>query len=78
VSQPRFKNLKRNWQMSKTSVALGSPCKSWTNAFNRSSRPLVEGGSFTRGKDAQPIIDKETWLQAQQVAIGRLARGEPM
>jgi hypothetical protein len=38
---------------------------------------LVEGGSFTRGKDAQPIIDKETWLQAQQVAIGRLARGEP-
>ena len=38
---------------------------------------LVESGSFTRGKEAQPIIDKETWLQAQQVAIGRLARGEP-
>jgi hypothetical protein len=38
---------------------------------------LIESGSFTRGNDAQPIIDKETWLQAQQVAIGRLARGEP-
>jgi hypothetical protein len=38
---------------------------------------LVESGSFTRGKEAQPIIDKETWFQAQQVAIGRLARGEP-
>jgi hypothetical protein len=38
---------------------------------------LVESGSFTRGNDAPPIIDKETWLQAQQVAIGRLARGEP-
>lgn len=38
---------------------------------------LVESGSFTRGNDTQPIIDKETWLHAQQVAIGRLARGEP-
>ncbi len=37
---------------------------------------LVRNGSFTRGQDAPPIVDKETWLQAQQVAIGRLARGE--
>jgi transposase len=37
---------------------------------------LVESGSFTRGIDAAPSVDKETWLQAQQVAIGRLARGE--
>ena len=38
---------------------------------------LVENGSFTRGPDATPTLSKETWLQAQQVAIGRLARGEP-
>lgn len=38
---------------------------------------LIESGSFKRGTDATPILDKETWLQAQQVAIGRLARGEP-
>jgi hypothetical protein len=37
---------------------------------------LVESGSFTRGIDAAPSVDKETWLQTQQVAIGRLARGE--
>ena len=38
---------------------------------------LVESGSFTRGTDVSPSVPKETWLQAQQVAIGRLARGEP-
>jgi hypothetical protein len=38
---------------------------------------LVDSGAFTRGADAPPVVDKETWLQAQQVAIGRLARGEP-
>lgn len=38
---------------------------------------LVESGSFTRGNDAPPVVDKETWLEAQQVAIGHLARGEP-
>lgn len=38
---------------------------------------LVNSGSFTRGTDAPPLIPKETWLQAQQVAISRLARGEP-
>jgi hypothetical protein len=38
---------------------------------------LVERGLFTCGQDAPPLVDKETWLQAQQVAIGRLARGEP-
>ncbi len=37
---------------------------------------LVESGSFTRGPDAPLIVGKETWLHAQQVAIGRLARGE--
>ena len=38
---------------------------------------LVESGSFTRGADVPVSVPKETWLQAQQVAIGRLARGEP-
>jgi len=38
---------------------------------------LVARGTFTRSADVPPIVDKETWLQAQQVAIGRLARGEP-
>jgi len=38
---------------------------------------LVERGSFTRGADVSPSVPKETWLQAQQVAAGRLARGEP-
>lgn len=38
---------------------------------------LVESGSFTRGRDVPASVPKETWLQAQQVAIGRLARGEP-
>ena len=38
---------------------------------------LVESGSFKRGQDFPPSVPKETWLQAQQVAIGRLARGEP-
>lgn len=37
----------------------------------------VESGSFTRETDVSPSVPKETWLQAQQVAIGRLARGEP-
>ena len=38
---------------------------------------LLESGSFTREKDATPIVDKETWLEAQQVAISRMAKGEP-
>ena len=38
---------------------------------------LVESSSFTRGTDVYPSVPKETWLQAQQVAIGHLARGEP-
>ncbi len=37
---------------------------------------LIDTGSCTRGKDVLPWIDKEKWLKAQQVAIGRLARGE--
>lgn len=38
---------------------------------------LVESGAFTRGKDAPPLVDKNTWLESQQVAISRMARGEP-
>ena len=38
---------------------------------------LVDKGLFKRGADVPPTVLKETWLQAQQVAIARLARGEP-
>ena len=45
--------------------------------FQQFFAAIVETGSFTRKPDIAPMVPKETWLQAQQVAIGRLARGEP-
>ncbi len=45
--------------------------------FQAHFKSLVESGSFALGRDAPPLIDKETWLKAQQVAISRIARGEP-
>jgi hypothetical protein len=45
--------------------------------FQKFFARLVEKESFKRGANIPPTVSKETWLQAQQVAIGRLARGEP-
>jgi hypothetical protein len=45
--------------------------------FQKFFTMVVEKGIFTRGADVPPTVPKETWLQAQQVAIGRLARDEP-
>lgn len=45
--------------------------------FQQFFAAIVETGSFTRKPDIAPIVPKETWLQAQQVAIGRIARSEP-
>ncbi len=39
---------------------------------------LVEDGICSRGPDTAPYVPKEQWLQAQQVAIDRLSRGEPL
>jgi hypothetical protein len=39
---------------------------------------LVEDGICRRGPGAQPFIPKEEWLQAQQVAVDRLAHGESL
>lgn len=44
--------------------------------FQQFFAAIVETGSFTRKPDIAASVPKETWLQAQQVAIGRLARGE--
>ncbi len=46
--------------------------------FQKLFERLVNEGICKRGPDAPPIVTKEEWLKAQQVAIGRLARGEPM
>ncbi len=45
--------------------------------FQALFRQLVEDGSCRREPDAPPLIKREEWLQAQQVTIERLARGEP-